>query len=576
MRSLYQLVATYLSGWRDHLYWWGWLSMMLWSVLAGFIGAGATELFRLSLYWGDSWLLGQGGSLVALARSLSPGLRVLVPALGGLLAGWLLQSLGTFKSGNAKADYMDASTMGDGRIAVPQTLVRSLSSMVSIVSGGSIGREGSMVQLAAMCASVLGQCLRMPAERLRLLVACGAAAGITAAYNAPFASAFFVAEIVLGSIALDSLGPIIVAAVVANITMRLVPGYQPPYAIPSFPAIEGLEVLLFAALGILAGLASAIFLRGLERSRALFASTGLALPWRLGLGGLVVGCISCYLPEVWGNGYSVVNETLHAHAVWSILLLLLLSKMLATFATVGSGAVGGVFTPALFFGCMLGEIYGLGVQALWPGLSAAPFAYGIVGMGAFLAGSTQAPLMAILMLFEMTLSYQVMLPLMVGCVMAYFVARAANAGSMYDITLRRLAQSAERQRLRKQLVQDLVEPALTVVPLDADVASMGRLFAAHPVKYLYVVDGDGLYQGVVPLRALTVATAEQRQSLKAADLLSQEIQPLGSDMGLEAAFQRFLAHQGERLPVVQSVALPRLLGVVKKSALLQTYAQLSI
>jgi CIC family chloride channel protein len=576
MHSLYQYVSTCLRAWRGYPYWWGWLPMMLWSVLAGFIGAGATELFRLSLYWGDAWLLGQGGSLVALSRSLSPGLRVVVPALGGLLAGGLLQSLRTFKSGAAKADYMDASTMGDGRIPVPQTLVRSLSSMLSIVSGGSIGREGSMVQLAAMCASALGQWLRMPVERLRLLVACGAAAGITAAYNAPFASAFFIAEIVLGSIALDSLGPIIVAAVVANITMRHIPGYQPPYAMPNFPAIQGLEVLLFAGLGILSGLASALFLRGLERSRERFAALGLPLPLQLGLGGLMVGCISFYWPEVWGNGYSVVNDTLHSHPAWSLLLLLLISKMLATFATVGSGAVGGVFTPALFFGCMLGEIYGLGVQALWPELTAAPFAYGIVGMGAFLAGSTQAPLMAILMLFEMTLSYQVMLPLMVGCVMAYFVARAANAGSMYDITVRRLAQSAERQRLRKQLVQDLVEPALTVVPLDADAASMGRLFAAHPVKYLYVVNGAGLYQGVVPLRALTETNAEHLQSLRAADLLSQEIQPLTSDMGLEAAFQRFLAHQGERLPVVQSAALPRLLGVVKKSALLQTYAQLSI
>jgi CIC family chloride channel protein len=434
-----------------------------------------------------------------------------------------------------------------------------------------------MVQLAAMCASVLGQWLHMPADRLRLLVACGAAAGITAAYNAPFASTFFIAEIVLGSIALDSLGPIIVAAVVANITMREFPGYQPPYVIPSFPAIQGVEVLLFAVLGIFAGLASAAFLRGLERSRKFFAGLTIALPLRLGLGGLVVGLVSWFWPEVWGNGYSVVTEALHSKWSWSFLVLLLASKVLATFATVGSGAVGGVFTPALFFGCMLGEIYGLGVQALWPEMTSAPFAYGIVGMGAFLAGSTQAPLMAILMLFEMTLSYQVMLPLMVGCVMAYFVARAANAGSMYDITLRRLAQSDERQRLRKQLVLNLIQPADTVVRLDSDLVSMTQLFAAHPVKYLYVVDTDGLYQGVVPLRNLSAATVDHDlQGVIASDLLSHEIRPLTSDMGLEIAFRRFMEHQGERLPVIQSANLPLLVGVVKKSALLETYARLSV
>jgi len=210
-------------------------------------------------------------------------------------------------------------------------------------------------------------------------------------------------------------------------------------------------------------------------------------------------------------------------------------------------------------------------------LASAPYAYGIVGMGAFLAGSTQAPLMAILMLFEMTLSYQVMLPLMVGCVMAYFVARVANAGSMYDITLRRLVQSEERQRLRKLLVQDLIQPAETVVGLDADLGSMAQLFAAHPVKYLYVVDAVGVYRGVVPLRNLNSATADHNlRGNRAIDLLTQEIQPLTSDMGLSVAFRCFMAHQGERLPVIQSVNEPRLVGVVKKSALLDTYARLSI
>jgi CIC family chloride channel protein len=551
--------------------------MIVWAVLAGLIGALATQAFRLALYWGDRALLGQGGSMVALAHSLSPVARLCVPALGGLVAGLLLQWISRFKEKSGISDYMEASTMGDGSIPVRLTMGRSLSSVVSIVSGGSIGREGSMVQLAAMCASSLGKGLRMPADKLRLLVACGAAAGITAAYNAPFASVFFIAEIVLGSIALDSLGPIIVAAVVANITMREFPGYQPPYAIPSFPSIQGPDVLLFALLGVLAGLGAAVLLRGLERSRKLFASLPVALPLRMCLGGLVVGLVSWFIPEVWGNGYSVVNSALHSQWSWTLLFVLLASKALATFATVGSGAVGGVFTPALFFGCMLGEIYGLGVQSLWPQLASAPFAYGIVGMGAFLAGSTQAPLMAILMLFEMTLSYQVMLPLMVGCVMAYFVARVTNAGSMYDITLRRLVQSEERQRLRKLLVQDLIQPAETVVGLDADLDSMAHLFAAHPVKYLYVVDAQGQYQGVVPLRNLNSATADHNlRGNRAIDLLTQEIQPLTSDMGLSTAFRYFMAHQGERLPVIQSADEPRLVGVVKKSALLDTYARLSI
>lgn len=561
---------------RGRLSHFDWLTMMFWSVIAGLMGATATELFRLALYWSDQVVFGRGGSLVALAQSLDPWVRVLVPPLGGLVAGMLLVWAQRYSTEQGHPDYMDAATLGDGRIPVGQSVFRSASSLVSIASGGSIGREGSMVQLAAMCASLLGRRLRFPVDRLRLLVACGAAAGITAAYSAPLAGAFFVAEIVLGSIELESLGPIMVAAVVANTAMRAFPGYQPPYVMPLFPAVQGLEVVLFGFLGVLAGLGAAMFLRGLTLSRQWFSALPLALPLRMGLGGLVVGGISFALPQVWGNGYSVVNGLLHSSDVWTVLLVLLIAKVIATFATVGSGAVGGVFTPALFFGCILGDVYGQSVQAIWPHFASASFAYAIVGMGAFLAASTQAPLMAMLMLFEMTLSYQVMLPLMVACVVAYFVARSVNAGSMYDITLRRMAQRTERQRLRMQQVRDLIKPAETVVSRDAGLDVIGRQFAMFPVKYLYVVDAQGHYLGVVPLKTLSAAVGGHDPSKRdAAGLLTREIEPLTCDMSLEEALKRFLAHQGERLPVIKSLEEPLLLGVVHKSVLLATYVRLS-
>ena len=570
--SLQQLRDTLRSRFDGY----DWLAMMGWSVVAGLLATMATSLFRAALYWVETLAFGQGGSLVALAQSLSPWVRMAVPPLGGLMAGALLVWSRRWSSGRGHTDYMDAATMGNGRIPVGISVVRSTSSLVSIASGGSIGREGSMVQLAAMCASVLGRWLHFPVDRLRLLVACGAAAGITSAYNAPLAGTFFVAEIVLGSIALESLGPIMIAAVVANAAMRALPGYQPPYVMPEFPAVQGLEVVLFAFLGALCGVGASLFLRGLTWSRQRFAALPWPLPMRMGVGGLVVGAISYTLPQVWGNGYSVVNGVLHAPAVWTFLAVLLCAKAIATFATVGSGAVGGVFTPALFFGCMVGELFGQGVHAAWPLIHAPSFAYAIVGMGAFLAASTQAPLMAILMLFEMTLSYQVMLPLMVACVVAYSVARSMNAGSMYDIVLRRMAQRNEQQRLRTQQVRDLIQPANTVVPLDADLARMGQQFAKHPVKYLYVVDAQKHYQGVVALKALSAAVAgHDPGTKKAGDLLSPEIEPLTSDMPLEVALQRFMEHQGERLPVIQSLTEPLLLGVVHKSALLATYVRLS-
>ncbi|RQO48798.1 voltage-gated chloride channel ClcB [Variovorax sp. KBW07] len=559
----------------------GWQSMLLWSIVAGLLGTLATELFRAALYGFEHLVLGPGEGLVAMARHLPWWARIACPTLGGLVAGLLLvwaRRIAVRKSTTSApsptsptSDYMEAIVLGAGRIPVAQTLVRSASSLVSIGTGGSIGREGSMVQLAALAASLLGRVFRFPAERLRLLVACGAAAGLTAAYNAPIAGAFFVAEIVLGSIAMESVGPIIIASVVANVAMRALPGYQPPYRMPAFPEIHGTEVVLFAVLGVLLGFAAVGFLRALQGSRALFARLPVALPWRLALGGLLMGAISVPVPEVWGNGYSIVNAVLHTPWPWTLIALVLAAKAVATLATAGSGAVGGVFTPALFFGCMVGALFGLGVQALWPAASSAPYAYAIVGMGAFLAGATQAPLMAILMIFEMTLSYQVMLPLMAASVIAYFVARSANAGSMYEITLHRNAQRDTQLRLRGLHMRDLVQPAGTVVGPDADREAMSRLFLQHPVKYLYVVDAGNRYLGVVPLAALGTAPTETT----AAALLSQTIQPVTADTGLTEALQRFLDHLGERLPVIESTANPVLLGVVAKSALLATYVRLS-
>lgn len=559
----------------------GWQSMLLWSIVAGLLGTLATELFRAALYGFEHLVLGPGEGLVAMARHLPWWARIACPTLGGLVAGLLLvwaRRIAVRKSTTSApsattptSDYMEAIVLGDGRIPVAQTLVRSASSLVSIGTGGSIGREGSMVQLAALAASLLGRVFRFPAERLRLLVACGAAAGLTAAYNAPIAGAFFVAEIVLGSIAMESVGPIIIASVVANVAMRALPGYQPPYRMPAFPEIHGTEVVLFAVLGVLLGFAAVGFLRALQGSRALFARLPVALPWRLALGGLLMGAISVPVPEVWGNGYSIVNAVLHTPWPWTLIALVLAAKAVATLATAGSGAVGGVFTPALFFGCMIGALFGLGVQALWPAASSAPYAYAIVGMGAFLAGATQAPLMAILMIFEMTLSYQVMLPLMAASVIAYFVARSTNAGSMYEITLHRNAQRDTQLRLRGLHMRDLVQPAETVVGPDADREAMSRLFLQHPVKYLYVVDAGNRYLGVVPLAALGTAPTETT----AAALLSQTIQPVTADTGLTEALQRFLDHLGERLPVIESTANPVLLGVVAKSALLATYVRLS-
>ncbi|HWT71488.1 MAG TPA: ClcB-like voltage-gated chloride channel protein [Oxalicibacterium sp.] len=551
--------------------------MLLCASVVGVLGALSTIAFRDSLA-GLQWLLvGHSGSFVAIAKTLPWQYRVMLPAAGGVVAGLFLLLAKRFATGQ-KSDYMEAIVIGDGRVSVRQTLLRSLSSLCSIVSGGSIGREGAMVQLAAMCASVVGRVSRFEPARLRLLVACGGAAGLASAYNAPIAGAFFITEIVLGSIAMSSFGPILVAAVVANITMREFPGYQPAYEMPAFQGIANIEVLLFIGLGILTGICAPQFLRILDFSKRQFQKTNLSLPLRLGVGGLLVGVLSVAVPEVWGNGYSVVNSLLHEQWMWSAVLTVLAFKLVATALTTGSGAVGGVFTPTLFMGAAMGWLFGHGMHLLWPGLVSPPFAYAMVGMGAFLAAATSAPLMAILMIFEMTLSYQIMLPLMLSCVVAYFIARSIDGGSMYEIMIRRNQEEKEKIRLRQTQMRDLIRPADTVLPLNASLSQMAEVFTAHSVKYVYIVDEAQRFQGVVALQDLTpvLMNDHAQHDRTAADFLRPDFLPvITPEMSLGEALQRFMIHQGERLPIVQGTDDPVLLGAIYKTSLLDAYHRLS-
>lgn len=545
-------------------------SMLLWAVVVGFLGALVTIAFREAMA-GLQWLVvGRSSSFVEMAESVPWYGRIALPALGGVVAGLLLQLSSRFSAQGAASDYMEAIAIGDGRIPIRQGLARSGSSLFTVASGGSIGREGSMVHLAAMCASFTGRLARLNPARLRLLVACGAAAGITAAYSAPIAGALFVSEIVLGSIAMESFGPLMVASVVSNITMRELTSYRPPYQMPPFPTIFGSEVLLFVVLGVIAGLAAPQFLRALQGAKAGFARLSLPLPARLGLGGLIVGTISVWQPEVWGNGYSVVNSLLHHDWLWWMVLLLLFAKIAATAATTGSGGIGGVFTPTLFVGASLGLLFGHVSHLLLPNATSMPFAYAIVGMGAFLAGATQAPLMAILMIFEMTLSYSVVLPLMLACVVAYFVARASGEHSMYEVTIHRNEHERALARWRGLQISDLIKPTAAVVRASASFAEIERAFLEHPVRYVYVVDDAQRFEGAISLHEIKQHLLGRGPTpmSTAGELMKRDFAVLVPEASLGDALQVFLTQGTERLPVVNSATERRLLGVVSKSELL--------
>jgi chloride channel protein, CIC family len=544
--------------------------IVFWAALIGICGAFTGVAFRASVRLVQQLLTGSSAGLVETAELLPWWARIAVPTVGGICAGTLLWAGKRVLRHTRRVDYMEAVAVGNGQLSGGAALLQAASSFFSIGSGGSIGREGPLVQLAATVASKIGQWTHAPVPRLRLLVACGAAAGIAAAYNAPIAGALFVAEVVLGSIAMESFGPLIVASVVSDATSRHFLGYGPVYQAPHINFGASWELALYALLGVLLGHGAPPYLALLERARLSFGRLRWPLPVTLALGGLVVGVISVAVPQVWGNGYSVVNDMLNDKLALDLLALVLVAKLVSTAASVGSGANGGILTPTLFMGAAFGALFADVLHVIDPHLSSQQAAYAVVGMGAFLAATTHAPLTSILLIFEMTLDYEVVLPLMLACVTAHYVASIYRRGdSVYTRALRATGPGDEDEwRLRQ--ITALVRPPGLVLQRDERLAGVFERLAPRGDYSVYVVDSQNQLVGQVSTQDLRrEARAQPADAHLTVAVIMQPAPPmLIPEMLLGDALDVFIANRCKQLPVVSGHWSPVLLGEVLRHDLL--------
>jgi CIC family chloride channel protein len=550
-----------------------WESNYFWAGVVGLCGAFSSVAFREALNQLQWILLRYNGPLETAATTLPWYGRLLMPAAGGLIAGSILLFGQKWSTAGKSADFMEAVVLGNGVIRVRATVVKSLSSLITISSGGSIGREGPMVQLASMLGSLLGRTAKFSPARLRLLVACGAAAGIACAYNAPLTGAFFVAEIVLGSIAMESIGPLIVSSVVATVVASQFLGAQPVYRMPNFGAVPNWQLIAHALLGVVAGVSAPLFLLLLRSGETVFARMHLPVTLKLGLGGLIVGAISIGEPRVWGNGYGVVEDVLNNPWTWKALLVILVMKVVATVATTGSGAVGGVFTPTLFCGAVLGALFGEILRALLPGTPIVVGNFAIVGMGCFLAGMTRAPIMSILIMFEMTRDDATIMPLMLACVSAFYVARGLSPESVYSRQLHANGTHSETPLFLLH-VRDLMKKDPLCVLETSGFAQIAATLASHTFKHLYVIDAHRRFLGAIALQDLKpfLLDTDLPQVVIALDLMHDDVPVLTSDASLKESLEVFGRHDGERLPVLDNPRDRRLVGSLAKTDVLLTLA----
>ena len=495
----------------------------------------------------------------------------LLVGAGGVLAGFFLRyAVSIEQQQTVKTDYLEVINARLDAVPTRTSLFRALSSIASIGSGASIGKEGPMVQLSALCGSVLGRW--MPAS-LNLknsdVVAMAAAAGLSSVYHAPLASAIFVAEIAFGISALQRLIPLVIASSVAVMTMWSL-GFRNalyPLADASFQMdISSLGVTV--AIGLIAGLAGWLLIKLIARSKALFSHIR-SLPLRLGAGGLAVGVLALISTDILGNGYEVIVKIMAGDYLLPGLLLLLVLKTLATTLSVGSNAVGGLFTPSLLIGALLGVALATLGTALHLPLGNV-LLYAAIGMAAVLAAVSQAPLMAILMVLEMTLNSTLLFPVMIAAVLASMVVYRLQSASTYPVVGNHFNRSEAKYDFDNMRVAELIIPGAALQPQE----SVGQALAVSSLKrerYVYVINAAGAFLGVVSIHDIARKVLAQEITLNSpvATVMDDNFPVVYQNQSMREGWEAFARVTLERLPVLNNPQEKRFLGALTKTSLIQ-------
>ena len=529
-------------------------------------------------------------------------LIIIVPTVGGLLVGPIIAYFSSEAKGHGVPEVMQAMALHGGRIRPRVVLAKIAASSLCIGTGGSAGREGPIVQVGAALGSTLGQWLHVSDRRLRNLVACGSAAGIAATFNAPIAGVLFAVEIILGELHLGDLGNVVISAVTASTIARVFLGEQPAFIIPRSGPQAPWELLLYLLLGALAAFIAVGFTRLLYWMEDRFDSWKFPDALKPGVGGLMLGSIAFFYPAVlglgfapgliglmdlpvsqnfpfvFGSGFPVIEDTLLGQVPFILLFALIFLKPIATSLTLGSGNSGGIFAPSLFTGAVLGGAIGKIVESVVPGLTAGAGAFAIVGMAAVFAGAARAPFTAILIVFEMTDDYRLILPLMAAVVVSVAVAERLERESIYTLKLARRGIRLHAGRAVDVMESVQVEEVMVKEPisvnLDTPVTILAQRFIDTGRHGFPVLDSIGELAGVVSLEDYRRATAgkpPETTALTVRDIAIRDVVTVYPDDTVGVALRRMAPRDISRLPVVTREDPRKLVGMVRRNDIVRAY-----
>ena len=549
------------------------IRLTLLAVFIGLTGGFASVAFKVMIQFFQSQFW-RAPDYISAVTSQPWYLTLLIPTLGGLIISPIIYYGAREAKGHGVPEIMESLIFRGGQIRNRVVAIKALASSICIGSGGSVGREGPIVQISSSLASSVGKLFRIRERGMRTLVAAGAAAGIGGTFNAPIAGALFAVEILLGEFGVFSFSPIIVASVISTLTSRMLTGDFSAFTVPKYTLISVWEIGPYILLGIVSGLVAILFIKTLYFFEDKFDKTPIHPLIKPILGGLLIGAIGLALPQIFGVGYDSIDACLQNKLGLWLALLLIFMKILSTSLTLGSGGSGGIFAPSLFLGAMTGNFLGSVFHNLFPNSISSPGAFSLVGMGAVVAAGTQAPITAIIIIFELTNDYKIILPLMLSSIIASFMTVGLHKESIYTMKLKRrgilFKEGREVNILRSLLVKDFISQDYHVF-LNTEHAGNIIDQAISGKHHSYqVIDSDNNYIGCLSLNQLKTSLRQQEiidSLIIAQDLATSGIQ-LNIEDNLEQAMEIFGREDVAEIAVLKG---NKFIGVVKRKDAIEAY-----
>jgi CIC family chloride channel protein len=497
--------------------------------------------------------------------------KVFPPAIGGLIVGPLIYFFAREAKGHGIPEVMNAVSNHGGKIRRRVMTIKTIASAITIGTGGSVGREGPIIQIGAGLGSSVGQLLGFDGKRLIIVLGCGAAAGMAATFNAPIAGVILAVEVIIGSATINIFSPLVVASVTGTVVTRLVYGNEPFMQVPAYQLQNPLiELPLYVVLGILSGLVAWMFTKGIIFSEDLWEKFPIPAWLSPMAGGLIIGILALLFPQILGVGYETLKQTLQGNGTLWVLVALIFVKIFASATTLGSGGSGGVFAPARFVGAALGGAFGLIAEQLFPGQTANSGAYALVGMGAVLAGATHAPITIIIMLFELTATYTIILPLMLSCIIALVVVSRLLPTSVFTTRLLKkgikLRGSSEAELMRTTKVRQLLHPFPETLPPVTPMSVVLQSIISSTKNHQYVVDDKQYLLGVITLKRVKNILREEGMDdalMLAVDIMDEPLAWVNLDDTLDTVMSHMSRLDIEVLPVLDDNHI--LMGTISRS-----------